>query len=154
MVENSCSCSKDNHREENNSVLRSANLKVTEKRMRLLNCLRHSEKPLTAEEVYTYLKEGIEINLSTVYRSLNALTDSEIVTKQTLSDGTTVFKMKDSSHKHIIKCKLCGKISYVNICPVCDFIDAISKETGYEITDHNLEFAGICPDCMENIIVK
>ena len=58
----SCNCSKDNHRQENNEMLKSAKLKATKKRMLLLNCLRHSDLPLTAEEIHTYLKK--EINTS------------------------------------------------------------------------------------------
>ncbi|MFR4808096.1 MAG: transcriptional repressor, partial [Peptostreptococcus anaerobius] len=64
---NSCNCSNDNHRKENNELLKSANLKTTKKRMSLINCLRHADRPLSAEEIYSIIKENININLSTVY---------------------------------------------------------------------------------------
>ncbi len=143
--------SKDNHKKENNEMLKSANLKATKKRMLLINCLRHANSPLTAEEIYNILKEDITINLSTVYRALNALLDSEIVIKQTLSDGNSVFQLNTSSHQHILSCKMCGHISYVDICPIESFLENISEKTGYEITGHNLEFIGICPDCLKKL---
>jgi len=117
--------------------------------MLLINCLRHSDRPLTAEEVYNKLREDININLSTVYRALNALTDADILIKQILSDGNSVFQLKTDSHQHILTCKMCGKSTYVNICPLDNITEDISKLTGYEITGHNLEFIGICPDCLE-----
>lgn len=144
--------SEDNHRQENNDMLKSANLKATKKRMLLINCLRHSDSPLTAEEIYSYIKEDTNINLSTVYRALNALVDSDIVIKQTISDGNSVFQLNDSTHQHILTCKMCGKVSYVDICPIESFVDTISEKTGYEITSHNLEFIGICPDCLKKLV--
>ncbi len=151
MTLNKCDCSLDNHRKENNNILKSANLKATKKRMILLNCLRHSDAPLNAEEIYNLLKQDININLSTVYRALSALTDADILVKQILSDGNNVYQINNKNHRHIITCKICNKISYVNICPINDVIDSVSKDTGYEITGHNLEFIGICPNCIEKI---
>lgn len=133
-------------------MLKSANLKATKKRMLLINCLRHSDSPLTADEIYNILKEDININLSTVYRALNALVESDIAIKQILSDGNSVFQLNNSAHQHILTCKMCGKVSYVDICPIESFLDTISEKTGYEITGHNLEFIGICPDCLKKLV--
>ncbi|MEG0250652.1 MAG: Fur family transcriptional regulator [Peptostreptococcus sp.] len=152
MSNPSCNCSRDNHRQENNDMLKSAKLKATRKRMLLLNCLRHSDAPLTAEEIYTDLKKEININLSTVYRALNALTESDIIIKQMLSDGNSVFQLNNTNHQHILTCKMCGKVSYVDICPVDSLLNEISDQTGYEITGHNLEFIGICPECSRKLV--
>ena len=79
---NTCSCSKDNHRKENDALLKAANLKTTKKRMELINCLRHSDKPMTAEDIYLELRKTLQINLSTVYRALGALVDAKIISRQ------------------------------------------------------------------------
>lgn len=142
----SCNCT-DNHSEENNDILKSASLKVTPKRVMMINCLRHSDKPLSAEEIHSILNKEIEINLSTVYRALNALEESEIIIKQTLSDGNSVFQLNTLEHKHILSCKVCGMISYIDICPVNEIKEKIEEDTGYTIIGHNLEFVGICVDC-------
>ena len=88
---NSCNCSNDNHRKENNELLKSANLKTTKKRMSLINCLRHADRPLSAEEIYSIIKENININLSTVYRTLTALCESDIVIRHVNSDVSGIF---------------------------------------------------------------
>lgn len=151
IINTSCNCSDDNHRKENHEMLKSVNLKTTNRRIQLINCLRHSDTPLSAEDIYHELNKDIDINLSTVYRALNALTDSGLLVRQALSDGNSVFQLNDSSHQHILTCKICGKISYVDICPIDSLLSDISKDTGYEITGHNLEFIGICPDCIKNL---
>lgn len=146
-----CSCSNDNHRKENHEILKNANLKTTKKRMLLINCFRHSNAPLTADDVYNMLKEKTNINLSTVYRALSALTDSKILSKQAISDGTYVFQLNKDTHQHILTCSNCGKITFVEICPVNDSLNEQLNATGYKITGHNLEFIGICPDCIKKI---
>lgn len=135
------------HLAENANLLKKANLKTTKKRLMMLECLRNSESPLTAEDLYTLMKKSVNINLSTVYRSLSALSDAGIVTKQMLSDGNNVYQIKTSEHKHILSCRECGKVSYVDTCPVQSIIEDVSEKTGYVITGHNLEFIGICPEC-------
>ncbi len=151
MTKTCCCKSTDNHKKENQDLLKSVNLKSTKKRSSLINCLRHTDAPLTVEEIHDLLKKEVNINLSTIYRALNALISANIVTRHQLSDGNSAFQLKNEQHQHIISCKVCGKISSVDICPVEDFIDDISKETGYEITDHNLEFIGVCPNCIDNL---
>lgn len=147
----SCNCSNDNHRKENNELLKSANLKTTKKRMSLINCLRHTDRPLSAEEIHSVIKEDMHINLSTVYRALAALCESGIVIKQISSDGSAIYQLNTGSHKHTIRCKLCGKVEYVERCPVSNIVDEIENDTGYQLTSHQLEFIGICPECSEKI---
>ena len=148
---NSCNCSNDNHRKENNELLKSTNLKTTKKRMSLINCLRHADRPLSAEEIYSIIKENININLSTVYRTLTALCESDIVIRHVNSDGSGIFQLNTGSHKHTIRCKVCGKTEYVEKCPLPDILDEVENDTGYQVTSHQLEFIGICPECSEKI---
>lgn len=138
------------YRKEIANLLRSANLKTTKKRIYLLDCLKQSDRPLTADEIYIKTREYININLSTVYRALHSLVDVGIISKQALSDGNSVFQLNNDEHKHILKCKSCGKVSYVDICPINSLLDEISEKTEYLITDHNLEFIGVCPECKDN----
>ena len=148
---NTCSCSKDNHREENDALLKAANLKTTKKRMELINCLRHSDKPMTAEDIYLELRKTLEINLSTVYRALGALVDAKIINRQILMDGNNIYELCKDHHHHILTCKLCGQTSYVDTCPVEGIIEDIVAKTGYEIVGHNREFVGICPNCIKKM---
>lgn len=144
-------CPNDSHGIESQKILKNANLKMTKKRVLIIDCFKHSNVPLTADDVFNILRENTNINLSTIYRALSALTDSEILTKQTLSDGTYVFQLNGDVHRHILTCKECGKIDYIEFCPIEKTIDDITSKTGFEITGHSLEFTGICPDCKKNL---
>lgn len=132
---------------ENANLLKSANLKTTKKRLFLIDCLKNSDGPLTAEEIHRKLREDININLSTVYRALSSLSEAHIIIRQVLSDGNSVFQLNSDKHRHILTCKECGKISYVDVCPIDSVHEELEDSTGYDIISHNLEFIGICPDC-------
>ena len=52
-------------------LLKMKGLKVTNGRIKILNILSKSENSLSAENIYQiYLKNNININLSTIYRTL------------------------------------------------------------------------------------
>ena len=52
-------------------LLKMKGLKVTNGRIKILNILSKSENSLSAENIYKiYLKNNININLSTIYRKL------------------------------------------------------------------------------------
>ena len=47
----------------------------------IFDILKNSPNSLTAEEIYNDVSQNIDINLSTVYRTLNNLVDKDLVTK-------------------------------------------------------------------------
>lgn len=128
-------------------ILKSANLKTTKKRMVILSILNNSAIPLTSEDILEKASNEVNINLSTVYRALNALTEKGILLKQLSTDGKTYYQINNREHKHQLVCSLCNKIVLVNCCPLKKIESDLCKETGFTITSHNLEFTGICPDC-------
>ncbi len=131
-----------------NNILKEASLKATKKRIQILSILENESAAVTAEYVYNKLSEIIEINLSTVYRALNAMTDKNILTKTVHSDGKTYYKLNNSHHKHELVCSVCHKSVKVDNCPFDIIADEIAKKTGFVITGHSMEFTGICPDCI------
>ena len=47
----------------------------------IFDVIKNSPNSLTAEEIYNNVSQNININLSTVYRTLNNLVDKDLVTK-------------------------------------------------------------------------
>lgn len=132
-------------------ILKAANLKTTKKRMLILSVLNNSEIPLTSEDILEKTSKEININLSTIYRALNALTEKGILLKQLSSDGKTYYQINNREHKHQLVCSLCNKVVLINCCPLKKFQNDLCKETGFTITSHNLEFTGICAECAKKL---
>lgn len=133
------------------NILKAANLKTTKKRMIILSVLNNSDSPLTSEDILEQASKEVNINLSTVYRALNALTEKNILLKQLSNDGKTYYQINNREHKHQLICSLCNKVVLVNCCPLKKFENDLCDETGFTITSHNLEFTGICPECAKKL---
>lgn len=134
-----------------NNLLKSANLKSTKKRILILSVLNNSDSPLTSEEILEQTSKEINMNLSTIYRALSALTEKGILLKQLSNDGKTYYQINNRQHKHQLVCTLCNKVVLVDCCPLKKFENELCKDTGFTITSHNLEFSGICSDCAQKL---
>ena len=135
-------------------ILKSASLKATKKRILMLTLLKQEKSPVTAEYIFGKLSESLDINLSTVYRALNAMADKDILIKSIHMDGKTYYQFNDHQHKHELICSACHKSIDVEECPFEELSKALSEKTGFVITGHSMEFTGICPDCMAEINKK
>lgn len=134
-----------------NNLLKSANLKSTRKRLVILSVLNNSISPLTSEEILEEASKEVDMNLSTIYRALGALTEKGILLKQLSNDGKTYYQINNRQHKHQLVCTLCNKVILVDCCPLKKFENELCKDTGFTITSHNLEFSGICPECAKKL---
>lgn len=125
-------------------------LKITKNRTAILRILAQSDQPLAAEEIFWQLKnKKISVNLSTVYRTLEILTDKNLLTKINIEgDNRALFEFNPMVHRHYLVCLGCKKILTINYCPLKDYEKSLAKETNYTIAGHKLDIYGYCPDCM------
>lgn len=128
-------------------VLKSVSMKATKKRIMILESVRTSPSPVTAEDIYEKLSQSLDISLSTVYRALNAMSGKGIIIKAVRQDGKTYFHFNDHQHKHELICSVCHRSVDVEDCPFDEISRKIAQKTGFVITGHNMEFTGICPNC-------
>lgn len=136
--------------EEIKALLKENGIKITKQRIMMVNLLSSADSPITAEDIYLALagSEVKSVNLSTVYRILDALTQKGILVKTSLNlDGKATYELNHREHRHHIVCIICNEIIPVKGCPLGNYEKLLNKTTGYEILGHNLEIRGICPAC-------
>lgn len=131
--------------------LKDAGLKITMPRLKILQILESSkDHHLSAEDVYKQLlQNGEEIGLATVYRVLTQFEDAGLVVRHHFEGDHSVFEISSDDHHDHLVCVKCGKVE--------EFIDQeierrqkkIAENMGFELTDHNLNMYGLCPDCRE-----
>jgi len=131
--------------------LKNNGLKNTKHRTAILNILEKTDQPIAVEQIFCELKsKNISINLSTVYRILEALTDKDIVTKITITgDSRALYECNKMIHRHYLVCTQCKKIIDINHCPLEAYEKAIEKETNFKISGHKLDIYGFCPECQK-----
>lgn len=131
-------------------IFRNHGLKVTKSRIAIYKALEKKEYPCTAEELSKDIVDE-DINLSTIYRTLNSFTDKGLVKLEVNERKENVFSLEKDEDKHILVCKCCHKRVPIEGCPYHKVNEKIEKETGFLIEDQNTEIYGLCPDCRKKI---
>ena len=129
------------------NILKNAALKSTKKRQVLLLLLQKQARPMTAEELHALAGPILPMNASTVYRTLNTLTEKKILIRSVRQDGKAYYSLAKKDHSHRLVCDLCGKVIPVDTCPLSELEETLQQKTGFRITGHSLEFTGLCPEC-------
>ena len=129
--------------------LKNSGLKSTKHRIAILDILEQSDQPIAAEQVFLELKENnISTNLSTVYRTLESLSDKNLIIKlNILGDNRTLFEINHMIHRHYLVCLGCKKIISIDYCPLKNYEESLAAQTNYAITGHSLDIYGYCPEC-------
>ncbi len=126
-------------------ILKSHGLRVTQPRLAVIKLL--SLKPQTARSLLKQLQQnGLSINRVTVYRTLNNLYQINLINKTQILGQPTSYELSSSKHHHHIVCNVCGDMQDITF-PENILIPNVTQQTGYQVTDHIVEFAGVCARC-------
>lgn len=135
--------------------LHSKGYKLTPQREATLTVLLEREEDhLSAEEVFLLVKEKApEIGLATVYRTLELLSELQVVDKINFGDGVSRYDLRkegiDHFHHHLV-CMECGSVEEIIEDLLTDVEKTVEDEWNFEVKDHRLTFHGICRNCQKS----
>jgi Fe2+ or Zn2+ uptake regulation protein len=134
--------------EESINALRERGVRVTPQRAHTWRVLTESEEHLSAEEVWERAKVTLPgLELSTVYRSLEALRAVGLVADSRLPEGPRVFEARQTLHPHLV-CKICGVISHPEPEVYTRLLEALGPGSGgFEVHELHAVAEGICAKC-------
>ena len=90
----------------------------TRQKTLILETIRQTAAPLTAEQVLTCVRQVLPtLALTTVYRNLDQLTAQQTLSRMIYPDGVTRFKMADPHHHQLI-CLACSRTVDISQCPL------------------------------------
>lgn len=137
------------NREQAAETLRRIKLKVTPRRLEIMHCLENESSFLSAEEIRQRLRQNnTTIGLPTVYRILDELTESGIITRIFMPDHKQYFFLCSSrEHHHHFVCESCRNVQEVEHCGLNGVIIENLRRSGARITSHILQINGICGAC-------
>ena len=123
------------------------NIRYTNQRIEILNCLRDNKTHPTVEQVYEGVKHKLtRISKATVYQNLKFLAHKGLIQEVNIK-GVSRFDPNVSPHHHVI-CKKCGKIIDFESQELTEYSLKIArkiKDVIIEATDTH--FYGICKEC-------
>lgn len=135
------------------AFLRDKSLKSTREREALVKWIfeRESSRHFTAEEISNELKKKkIRVSRATVYRSLDLLEESGLLSTMILEDKTKYYEVvsgEHEEHEHLI-CIKCGKISEFSDEGVHNALHETGEKHGFKVVRHRTKIYGICKDCL------
>ncbi|EGO61995.1 Fur family transcriptional regulator [Acetonema longum] len=132
--------------------LRENQYKLTPQRQMVLQAfLDHPNRHLSAEDVYSIVRDqSPDIGLATVYRSLELLSEMNLLQKIDFGDGRSRYEVAESGathHHHHLICLDCGQVKEYDDDLLEGLEASISRKHRFTIVDHEVKFYGYCSQC-------
>ncbi len=127
--------------------LRRTGGRVTPQRRLVLQALVDAQPHPSADDVAQRVEAvAPEIHLSTVYRTLNTLTDLGVISHVHLDHGRSVYHFSDDARPHLV-CRSCSRVDHVDASTFERLHSLIDRSTGFDLDRGHFAWSGRCPDC-------
>ncbi|NLE80119.1 MAG: transcriptional repressor [Rhodococcus sp.] len=123
-------------------------IRSTKQRSAISALLDDIEEFRSAQELHDELrKRGEGIGLTTVYRTLQAMSESGTVDVLRTSTGESMYRRCSSGHHHHLVCRECGFTVEVEGPTVEQWSQSVAESNGFTDISHTVEIFGVCAEC-------
>ena len=127
---------------------RKEGLRLSLPRLLIYQELAASLKPLSPHDLYhSLIKRRRKIGLTSIYRALELFVSLGMVFKIVQGSNSKYKLCELKDHHHHIICKTCGHVVEFEFCDIRRWSRKVTESTGYQVTDHQLNFYGFCEAC-------
>ncbi len=121
--------------------------RLTKQRLAVLKALQGTKSHPDANWIYEKVRKEIpHISLGTIYRTLGILKEAGLLRELDYGSSLSHYDANTENHPHIV-CTNCGRIDDLSLSLRGKLEEQASRVTDFTVTDHRLEFYGLCPDC-------
>jgi len=133
------------------AALRGRGHKLTPQRRAVIKAIAGTREHMTPAELHEKVRrENPGIGLVTVYRTMEILADIGLICELHSGGNCRSYLLRrPAEHHHHLICSGCGRVVDFTGCDLSDIERRLSRDTGYRMESHLLEFLGRCPQCME-----
>lgn len=136
------------------SALRQRGLRATSARVAVLaeiSELGHT----TADQLHAALLPRLPaVSLSTVYRTLDALTDHGLIRHAHLGGSTPSYYLaSEAEHAHLV-CNQCGSVENLTGQPLQRFVSDLDRSARFTVNTSHLSVEGLCAACRQNSTIE
>lgn len=129
------------------SDLRARGSRMTVPRAAVIRVLQRCEGHLSADEVHSLLDEDTGIHLSTVYRTLDALTELGVVSHVHVSTGSVRYELVGAGvHAHA-QCLSCHRLLDLPAEFMDEMKRALLDTEGFALDPGHVALSGTCAAC-------
>ena len=131
--------------------LKKHNYKLTKQRQAVIATIITSQDQFTPARIYEKLhQKSPEIGLVTIYRTLAILSELGLVCELHTSGDCPTYTIGAPQHHHHLVCSKCGRVADFSGHNLEGLEERLTRESGFRIDNHILEFIGLCLPCQKN----
>ena len=122
--------------------------RLTPQRVMVLSAIEDSDDHISAEEIYAQIVAKYpQVNISTVYRTLELLKRLGLVTETDLGGGRVRYHSVEKGHHHHLVCQECGAIIDLDESVLASVKDTLRREYKFIADLRHLAVFGHCVNC-------
>jgi Fur family ferric uptake transcriptional regulator len=122
--------------------------RLTPQRLMVVSAIEESDDHISAEEIYSQVVAKYpNVNISTVYRTLELLKRLGLVTETDLGGGRVRYHPADKGHHHHLICQECGAMIDLDESLLEPLKDALLREHDFIADLRHLAIHGRCVKC-------
>jgi len=122
--------------------------RLTPQRLMVVSAIEESEDHISAEEIYSQVVARYpNVNISTVYRTLELLKRLSLVTETDLGGGRVRYHPADKGHHHHLICQECGAMIDLDESLLEPLKKALLREHDFIADLRHLAIHGRCVKC-------
>ena len=131
-------------------VLKMQNYRLTPQRLMVIAAIENSEDHISADEVYSQVVTRYpNVNISTVYRTLELLKRLGLVTETDLGGGRVRYHPANKGHHHHLICQECGAMIDLDESLLKPLEEALLLEHNFIADLRHLAIHGRCVKCRQ-----
>ena len=124
--------------------------RLTPQRLMVVQAVEAADSHISAEEIYLQIRAIYpHMNISTVYRTLELLSERGLVTETDMGDGRVRYHSIGKGHHHHLVCQKCGATIDVEESTLSPLWDEIGQRYHFEVDMKHLALFGLCSKCRE-----
>ncbi len=128
-------------------ALSAAGGRRTAARQVIVETLLDARDHLTADELAVRVQRKFpSVNISTIYRTLEALEELGIVDHVHLGHGRAIYHLADEEHQHLV-CERCEDVIELPSTKLRSFLRSIERDHGFEVDRRHFAIVGLCGKC-------
>jgi Fur family ferric uptake transcriptional regulator len=122
--------------------------RLTPQRLMILSAIEESDSHISAEEIHARIVSRYpNVNISTVYRTLELLKRLGLVTETDMGEGRVRYHPAEKGHHHHLVCQECGAIIDLDESLLTPLKSALLREYGFSADLKHLAILGRCVNC-------
>lgn len=121
----------------------------TAARQAIVEAVLASGTHLTADEIARRVQRRFpSVNISTVYRTLEALEGVGVIDHVHLGHGRAIYHLADEVHQHLV-CERCEQVEELPADKLRTFIGMLDRDFGFEVDRGHFAIVGLCRRCRD-----